>query len=263
MPDERKINSLLAEYEIDMPDVTVYEITDSTNTKAREYAKKQKGTRKTAVFIADGQSAGRGRRGRSFFSEKGAGIYMSFLIYPNHKGALATKLTAYTAVALSRALEKVTPLKPSIKWVNDIYASGKKLAGILAECEMSPDGEISYLVIGMGINVYKTKLPDEISSIATSIEDACECRVSREILIAEIIREFLENINLLDSDEIYDEYKKRLFILGESINVIRANETYTATAVDVTRDFELLVMREDGSFETLNSGEVSTKTQQP
>ncbi|MBQ7387377.1 MAG: biotin--[Clostridia bacterium] len=240
------------------PKIVYYDMTDSTNTRAREYAR-DTDRREPVVFVADGQTAGRGRRGRSFFSESGAGIYVSFLVYPTSRGASATNITAYAAVSLARAVCGCSRVSPLIKWVNDLYINDKKLAGILAECEMSSDGEISHLVLGMGINVYKTELPDEISSIATSIEDASGEKISREILLARIIFEFLSNLSDAGSDEVYEEYKSRLFVLGREITVVRMGERYRARAVSLTREFSLVTESENYGRECLYSGEISTE----
>ena len=245
-------------FSYECPEIFYYDLTDSTNTRAREYAREHPENKEPKVFVADAQSLGRGRRGRSFCSNAGAGIYVSFLIYPDERGAFATGITAYSAVALARAAEASSSASPKIKWVNDLYLNDKKLAGILAECEMDSEGKISHLVLGMGINVYKTELPEEISSIATSIEDATGEKISREKLLANIIRIFLSELCDVYSEEIYEEYKSRLFVLGREITVIRPDETYTARAVDLTREYSLVVESERGR-EELYSGEISTK----
>ena len=256
--DIRELRDECERLGVECPDIFYYDLTDSTNTRAREYARENPENKKTTVFVADAQSLGRGRRGRSFCSNAGAGIYVSFLIYPEQRGAFATGITAYSAVALARATEAVSSASPMIKWVNDLYLNDKKLAGILAECEMDGDGKISYLVLGMGINVYKTELPEEISAIATSIEDATGERVSREKLLAHIISEFTRGLSDVYSQKIYDEYKSRLFVLGREITVIRTDEAYPALAVDLTREYSLVVEGERGR-EELYSGEISTK----
>ena len=233
-----------------------YEITDSTNERARVLAR-ERSERVPTVIVADAQTAGRGRRGRSFYSAEDVGIYVSFLIYPEQRGALATTVTARAAVALRRAVRSVSGLEADIKWVNDLYAGGKKLAGILAESEMASDGKIAALVVGMGINVYKTPYPDEISSIATSIEEQCEMRVSREELVAELARQMLTDIP--SEGAIYEEYKSASLLLGERITVHAVGGSYEALALDILTDFSLLIEREDGSRDRVFSGEVSIR----
>ena len=254
---ERMISGLSALGE-NMPKIFCYRETDSTNTRAKEYARAHPESRECALFVADSQTAGRGRLGRSFHSADGAGLYMSLLVYPSLRGADATSVTASCAVALARAIERVSGLSSDIKWVNDLYAKGRKLAGILAECEMASDGEIAFLVLGMGINVYKIDYPSDISDIAISLEEAAEKKISREELCSAAVREVLEQIEHIGSDEIYDEYKKRSLIIGREVTVHGTGEPYTALAEDIERDFSLTVRR-DGVRERLFTGEVSVR----
>lgn len=236
---------------IPMPQIVLFEETDSTNTRAREYAKENPG--KTAIFIADSQTAGRGRRGRSFVSNKGAGIYMSILTYPGEKGADATAVTAHTAVALAKAIESLCDCEIKIKWVNDLYLGGKKLAGILTEGEMTSDGEIAYQVVGMGINIYKNAISDDISAIATSLEDELNRTPDREALVASIIKEFFTY-----EGDCYTEYKARSFVIGKNVTVLKLNESYEAKVLDINPDFSLEIER-DGKRERLFTGEISLK----
>ena len=161
MLNKEKIEEELRKFGINPPKIVFYEETDSTNTRAKEYARSAE-SKETVVFIANSQTAGRGRLGRSFVSERGGGIYMSILTYPEENGFDATAATARAAVCLARATEAVCGCKTEIKWVNDIYLGGRKLAGILTEGKMTSDGEIAYQVVGMGINVYKKAISDEI-----------------------------------------------------------------------------------------------------
>jgi len=240
------------------PEIFYYESTDSTNTRAREYAKEHRGNREAKIFIAEEQSAGRGRRGRRFFSAAGAGIYMTLLLYPDGRGKDATLLTARAAVALTDALAELTSLSPMIKWVNDIYSGTRKLAGILAEGEMSSDGNAAYIILGMGINVYKTELPEDISSIATSIEAECGERISREELCAEIIKNLLKE--KWDEKKALAKYRERSLVLGKEITVLPiGGESYPAVATDLLDDYSLLVKKADGTELSVYSGEVSIK----
>ena len=236
---------------VSAPKIFIYESTDSTNTRARDFAKENPG--EPAIFIADCQTAGRGRRGRSFVSRAGAGIYMSILTYPDERGADATSVTAKAAVSLARAIESLCLCEIKIKWVNDLYLGGKKLAGILTEGEMTEDGKIAYQVIGMGVNVYRSAISDEISSIATSLEAESGQLTDRSRLAARIIKEFLFN-----SDDCYAEYKSRSFIIGKNVMVIKPTEGYEATVIDINPDYSLLVEHNDIQ-ERLFTGEISLK----
>lgn len=236
------------------PSVFLYEETDSTNTRAKEYARAHSEKNRPALFIADSQTAGRGRLGRSFHSEKGVGIYLSLLLYPTDRGADATRLTARAAVALARAVEEASGLSPDIKWVNDLYSNGKKLAGILAECEMNSDGKIAYLVLGMGINVYKTTYPEEISAIATSIESECGVRIKKEELVARTVTELLSE----KGEDVFAEYSARLITRGDITVRKHTGESYPARVIELLPDYSLLIERENGERERLFTGEVST-----
>lgn len=251
MLNEEKIAQNIKTLGVSAPKIILYESTDSTNTRAKEYAKEHPG--EPAIFIADCQTAGRGRRGRSFVSNKGAGIYMSILTYPGEKGADATAVTARTAVALAKAIESLCDCEIKIKWVNDLYLGGKKLAGILTEGEMTSDGEIAYQVVGMGINVYRNAISNEISSIATSLEGELGKATDRSTLAAGIIKEFFT----YDGD-CYAEYKARSFVIGKKVTVIKLTESYEAKVLDINPDFSLETER-DGKTERLFTGEISLR----
>ncbi len=251
MLNKKKIEEELRKIGIDPPKIVFYEETDSTNTRAKEYARSAD-SKETVVFIANSQTAGRGRLGRSFISH-GGGIYMSILSYPEENGFDATAATARAAVCLARATEAVCGCKTEIKWVNDIYLHGKKLAGILTEGEMSTEGKIAYQVVGMGINVYKKAISEEIKDIATSIEGELGRARDRSILAARMIFEMIT-----DTGDVYAEYRSRSMVIGKSVTVIKPRESYEARVIDVNPDFSLLIER-FGKEERLFTGEVSLR----
>lgn len=253
MLTKSKIENSLKGLGVDIP-VVFYELTDSTNTRAKEFAKSRADRKRTPVlFVANGQTNGRGRMGRSFVSNLGSGIYMSLLLYPEEKGYDTTRATAEAAVALARAVESLCDAHPEIKWVNDLYLGERKLAGILCEGELLQSGEIGYLVVGMGINVYKNAISEDISAIATSIESEINSTPDRSDLTAMTVKELLNK-----GDSVYTEYKARSLVIGRYVTVIVANESYTAKAIDIGEDYSLIVER-DGKIERLFTGEVSLK----
>ena len=254
-----KIQEFLREKNVDLPKITYYPLTDSTNERAKVYALENPEDPSSAVFIADEQSAGRGRRGRSFVSNPGAGIYISILTHPNTSGFDATRITARAAVALARATEAVSGVRTDIKWVNDIYLGGKKLAGILVEGAMADSGKTPYIVTGMGINVYKNAISEEISDIATSIESETNLRVSREELAAQIIGEFLGSTVKMTEDELFSEYSSRSFIIGNDVTVMKLSESYPAKVLELLPDYSLKIQKENSETENLFTGEVSLK----
>lgn len=253
MLSKEKIEKALVAKGIAPPKIIYYSLTDSTNTRAKEYARENVGKVEPVVFIADGQTGGRGRLGRSFVSESGAGIYISILTYPDKSGYDATSETARAAVMLARAVESVCDCDVKLKWVNDLYLGGKKLAGILTEGELTTEGKIAFQAVGMGINVYKKAISEEISSIATSLEGEGFDPPDRAELAAGIIKNFL-----LDEGEFYREYKARSFIIGKDVTVIKATESYAAEVLDIDPDLSLKI-KTDRGIENLFTGEVSLK----
>lgn len=251
MLNREKIIEELVKIGINPPKIVFYEKTDSTNTRAKEYAEATD-SRETVVFIANSQTAGRGRRGRSFVSNEGAGIYISILTYPTEDGFDATKTTAEAAVALARAVEALCDCDVRIKWVNDLFFGGKKLAGILTEGKMLENGKIAYSVVGMGINVYKNAISDEISTIATSIENELNYAPDRSRLAAVIIKEFLNR------GDCHNEYKARSVVIGRDVTVVKLNESYPARVIDINPDYSLLIEHE-GVEERLLTGEISLR----
>ncbi len=232
--------------------------TDSTNTRAREYAKEAAGA---ALFVAERQSAGRGRLGRSFVSEGGVGLYMSLLLPLSELCADTATLTAYAAVMCAEAIEELTGEPMGIKWVNDIYHGGRKLAGILTEGIISPDtGRISYAVIGIGINVCKRKFPVELADIATDIESECGKRISREELAALITAKITGSLSLLGTHGLIERYKARSILIGERVTVHSSVEPYTARVLDIAEDASLVVRSDEtGELCRLSTGEVSVR----
>ena len=158
-------DAIVSQLNSDRYAVSVVGQTVSTNTDLRALA--LTGAAEGTTLIADTQTGGRGRRGRTFASPEG-GVYLSTLLRPapNTKTGL---ITCLAAVAACRAIESLCSLWVEIKWVNDLYLNGRKVAGILAEGVLAPDGTLSAVVIGIGINVYGT-LPPELSTIATTLE---------------------------------------------------------------------------------------------
>ena len=254
MLTEARIKAELIARGISPPKIIFYDVTDSTNTRAKEYARENPLNREAVIFIANEQTGGRGRRGRSFVSRSGAGIYISILTYPDESATNATGQTARAAVLLSRAIEAVCDCKIGIKWVNDLYLGGKKLAGILTEGEVDESGKIAYQIIGMGINVYKSAISDEISDIATSLEHQLNSAPDRSKLSAMIIKEMLSS-----RIDCYPEYCERSIIIGKDVRVLKLSEEYSAKVKAINPDFSLSIELGNGEIERLFTGEISLK----
>ncbi len=221
--------------------VIYYDMTDSTNLRAKEYIKNYRKGR--AVIVAGGQSAGRGRLGRDFYSPSGTGIYMTYILRAEGSLCDAVRITTAAAVAVAEAIGE----NARIKWVNDIYIGGKKVCGILTEAVK--DGNDLYIIIGIGINVTTSDFPDDLKDSAASIGDT-----DKAGLIARIC-DSLYNVETVDY---IDRYRQRLLWRGEQIVYTENNKTVPATLVDVDGAGGLIVMT-DGNKKTLRSGEISIR----
>lgn len=238
-------------------EVLLLEETTSTNTVAKELA--QNGADEGTVVIATRQTMGKGRMGRSFFSPRDKGIYMSVILRPDFAKARGLTITSMTAVAVAKAIEKVSRAKPKIKWVNDIYLNNKKICGILTEGTINPQTQAPcHMILGIGINVKKAEFPQELWDIATSIENETANKVSRSELIGEILNELDSLYKTYESGEFFKDYKERSMVLGREIKVIRGNDSYFAIAEDIDENGGLILNRK-GEREVLSSGEVSVR----
>ena len=214
------------------------------------------------LVVASEQTAGRGRRGRSFFSPKGTGIYMSLLLRPQALPELSALFTTAAAVAVAEAIDKNSKKHADIKWINDIYIDGKKACGILCESKLSYENSLEYIVVGIGINLCEPKgnFPEEIRTIATSVfgtdtpDEDTVCH-----LCADIVNNLFACAKDISSRAFLEEYRSRLFMLGKEINVITPNETYVATATDIDSDAHLIVTLQNGEKRILSAGEISIK----
>lgn len=228
---------------------------DSTNNEAKRMI--ANGFKDIALIIANEQTSGRGRLGRSFYSPQNTGIYMSFIFHPDLDLSDAVSVTTATSVAVVRAIENLTNLKPQIKWVNDIYINDKKACGILTEAVMSFEaGSAHSIVIGIGINTTTVSFPTEIENIATSLNFS---GLSRNKLISAIADEMIEICADLTDKSYIKEYRERSMIIGKNIDFYKNNIKYNGIAEDVDNNGGLIVRLPDGSIETLQSGEVTVR----
>lgn len=213
------------------------------------------------VAVAGSQSAGRGRTGRSFFSPKGSGVYLSVLLRPDIPVTDSGKLTTAAAVAACRAIETCTDAQPEIKWVNDVFVNGRKVCGILTEASVNFEtGRPDWIVTGIGFNVYQPEngFPADLKDIAGAIALQRQNHL-RAKLAAGFIDNFYRICTSLSAVDLHKEYKRRCFIVGKPIYILRGEERIPAMALDIDRDFGLKVEYEDGRKEILSAGEVSIR----
>ena len=239
--------------------IEVYKTVTSTNDLAKQYALdlKPEGT----VIVAREQTAGRGRKGRSFYSPSSTGVYISVLLRPELTAEKTLYITTAAAVAVAKAIEKISGKEAKIKWVNDIFVDGKKVCGILTEGAIDFEtGKMQYAVLGIGVNIKKPEndFPSEIQNIAGSVFDTTDKEVS-SIIVAEILNNFMNYYKNLASKPFYEEYKKRMFLIGKHLTVYSGKDSYPAVAIDLDEELSLVVKDENGNIKKLNTGEVSIK----
>ena len=210
---------------------------DSTNTFLK--LKACQGESPVALAVADSQTGGKGRRGRSFFSPQG-GVYLSILV--DSPGVSPGQLTTLAAVCSMRALKAVFGVDVQIKWVNDLFLNGRKLGGILCE-GIIMDGQIGKTVIGIGINTSAIAFPEELSNIAISLGRESE-PFSRENLIAALVNEILDSLPGIPNH--IAEYKKNCLTLHQTVRFTLDNSYYTGVAQDIDSEGALLVQTDSG-----------------
>lgn len=231
-----------------------YETLGSTMDTAFELG--LKGFPEGTVVFAESQTKGRGRLGRSWFSPKEKGIYLSLLLRPEFLPQEAPKITLMTAVSISEAIKKITGLSVLIKWPNDIVVGGKKLAGILTELDAEAD-KIKFINIGIGINVNSSKsfLPKE----STSLKEEIGTELSRIELAREVLRAIESNYFILKDKgfkPILEKWLASSAILGKRIEISSQNRIICGEAQDIDMDGALLVRQDTGFIERVLSGDV-------
>lgn len=204
------------------------------------------------VIAADCQTEGRGRLGRSFYSPDKTGLYMSILLKKDF-GKDPTLITTLTAVAVMKAIEKVTGRKAQVKWVNDIILNGKKVCGILTEGAFSGN-EIAYMIVGIGVNTGIEDFPDEIKEIAGSVN--CD----KEQLLSAVLDSFAEEFDNISQGRFLDFYRERCITIGKDIKIISpGKEPREAFAQGIDDNNALIVRYPDGKTDKVSSGEVSVR----
>lgn len=249
-------------------DYRYYETIDSTNNEAKRLVADEYPVR-PLLILAGTQTAGRGRQGRSFYSPEGTGIYMTLVIPTNCPITSQVTMTTRTAVAVALSIEECFGLKPSIKWVNDIYLNERKCCGIL--CEAVNDyvsGTLRAAIVGVGINIFTSDWPDELRGIAGSLLSDTEAsegqgrRFEKQAFsIAGNILKIFSDLNDRSYLRIYRAYSN---VLGCRVRFEENGCVYEGTALDVDDNGGLIVDVDtpDGSERSvLSSGEISLRKQ--
>ena len=234
---------------------------DSTNRVALELG--QQGEPHGALVVAEEQSAGRGRTGRVWLSEKSTGIYMSILLRPQLTPVQAPALTLAAGLAARDAVAEQIGLATDIRWPNDVLLNGKKLCGILTEMFAEPD-RIRYVVVGIGLNVNHVKLPVPIANIATSLRIETGRVHERVELLVRLLRHFESYYNQLCAHGTASIVARFLevssYATGKRVRVTAAQETFLCTTAGLDPSGLLRVKRDDGRVETLLAADISEAT---
>ena len=234
--------------------------TESTNTLVREEA--AAGAPEGLIIAANSQTKGRGRLGRSFYSPSDTGVYLSILLRPDRlPPSEAVKITTMAAVAACEAVEEVSGRESMIKWVNDIFVDGRKVTGILTEASFSMENNsIEYAVMGIGFNAYEPQggFPEEIKNIAGAIFTERK-NDGKNLLAAGFINRFMKYYREGTASGYVKKYKEKSLVIGRNIEVISQLGSRRAVATGIDDDCRLCVRYEDGSEETLGSGEISIR----
>jgi BirA family biotin operon repressor/biotin-[acetyl-CoA-carboxylase] ligase len=244
-----------------------YESIGSTNAQAKIDA--ENGASGGTLIVADRQTAGRGRRGRSWDSPAGINIYYTLILKPDFAPDKASMLTIVMAMAVAEGIQRTLSIKGEtedaqvgIKWPNDIVINGKKVCGILTEMSIEKD-YIQNVVIGVGINVREQEFAPEIADKATSLEAECGKKISRCALIGYIMEafendyaQFCANENL---SQLLDRYNSMLVNMDREVCVLDPKGEYNGTARGINEEGELIVETADGNIKQVYAGEVSVR----
>jgi BirA family transcriptional regulator, biotin operon repressor / biotin---[acetyl-CoA-carboxylase] ligase len=239
-------------------DYVYYPTIDSTNKQARILA--TEGYPEGTVVVADMQTDGRGRRGRSWYSPAGQGIYMSLILRPRLPLKEISRISLMIAVAIAETLEAELNLPARIKWPNDILIHNKKIAGILSEAVTDMDG-IEYIVIGIGLNINNPAddFPDDFRTHPTSVLAEKQRPVSRVKLLQGLLVRLEDHYSKLQRGEFADTLaigKSLSMVIGQEVRLETSNGLVVGQAVDIDDNGFLLVYDESGVRHTVMSGEI-------
>ncbi len=235
-------------------DIQIFDVLSSTNDFAKDIVNSNNFIHGTTI-IANSQTSGRGRFARTFFSPANTGIYFSTILKKSLPIKDVSLITLISAIAVCKAIKKLTNLNPKIKWINDIYLNGKKICGILVEniCNFN-NLQSKAIVSGIGINISTKDFPKDIENKAGSIMYK---NLSRNKLIAEILNNLFELSEDVYSKKVIEEYKNLSLVLNKEITYTKDNKIYTATAIDINDAGNLIVRDDNNNISVLECEEVS------
>ena len=226
---------------------------DSTNNEAKRLAHTDAVL--PALIVAEEQTNGRGRMGRSFFSPADTGVYFSLLYETNSDLRDAVTVTGAASVCVMRAISALTGKEAAIKWVNDLYLGGKKICGILAESVLCKNTS-PRLILGIGINLSTSDFPPELQNVAGSLGVST---LSRAALIGAVIGELLPFLRDPTNRSWIADYKAHSMVLGHAVSWMQNGSVTHGVALDIDGRGGLCVCSDAGEHLTLESGEISLR----
>lgn len=241
-------------------DLVCYAETDSTNNRAKEAG--EKGAPHGMLFVADEQTAGKGRRGRTWVSPPGTSIYMTILLRPDIEPSKAPMLTLVMGLSVAEGIQKATGVETKIKWPNDIVMNKKKVCGILTE--MSTEIQyVNYVVIGVGINTNQEQFPEDLRKMATSLCLESGHHMRRAEIIAAVMERFEKNYDTFmetqDLSGLMEAYNAILVNCDEKVRILEPGNEFEAVAQGIGKTGELAVTLPDGQKKEIFAGEVSVR----
>lgn len=239
-------------------EILVFEETSSTNDIAARLGRD--GHAGGVAIFAERQTAGRGRFGRQWDSQTGAGLWFSLLLRPPWPAAHWVRLTTWAGVAVAHAVEDATGRAARIKWPNDVLIDGRKIAGILTECSTDSAGKM-FAVVGIGVNVNHDGFPAEIANRAASLRQVAGRRIDRPSLAAALLRELDSQLSEVEPafPHLIEEATQRSAILGGWVRLHAGDESVEGTAESLDADGNLLLRTADGMLRTMSFGEVTSR----
>lgn len=235
----------------------------STNTVAKQLA--DEGAAQGTLVVADSQSAGRGRQGRSFASPKGTGVYFTLILRPHFALGDVSLITSYAACCLAAAIDECTGKRAQIKWVNDVFVDNRKVSGILSEASFDAEtSTLSYVVVGIGVNIVEPEGgfsdADGIAgALVGSVDDVDELRCR---IVAGTVNRFMRDYERIPSMPHLDDYRARSILDGRRVRAQVGSESFEALVIGINDDFTLRVQLDDGTQRSLASGEVHIPSSQ-
>ena len=243
-------------------EILVFEETSSTNDVAARLGRD--GHAGGVAIFAERQTAGRGRFGRQWDSQVGAGLWFSLLLRPTWPVAHWVRLTTWAGVAVARAVEQAIGRAAKIKWPNDVLIDGRKIAGILTECSTDSSGKM-FAVVGIGVNVNQDEFPPEIVDRAASLRQLARRKIDRAGLAAALLRELDSRLSEVEPafPHFIEEAARRSAILGKWVRLHAGGEPVEGTAESLDADGNLLLRTADGILRTMSFGEVTSHPPAP